>query len=80
VLFFEIPTRSVVIGRSLRGKPEILEKTYKCRRYLIGVNGLDMLSLGDLGAGVQCFGKFGAFGHSRTMTIGRQVRELHKLT
>ena len=52
----------------------------KCRRYLIDVNVLDPLSLGELGDGVQCFGEFGASGRARTMKIGRRVRELHKLT
>jgi len=41
------------------------------------VNGLDPLSLGELGGGVQCFGEFGASGRARTMKIGRRVRELY---
>ena len=59
---------------------EILENTYKCRRYVIDVTGLDLLSLGELGGWVQCFGEFGAFGRARTMKISRRVRELYKLT
>ena len=51
----------------------------KCRRYVIDVNGLDPLSLGELG-GVQCFGEFGASGRARTMKIRRRVRDLNKLT
>ena len=47
---------------------------------MIDVTGLDPLSLGELGGGVQCFGKFSASGRARTMKIGRNVRELHKLT
>ena len=47
---------------------------------MIGVTGLDLLSLVELGGGVQCFGEFGASGRARTMKIGRRVRELHKLT
>ena len=52
----------------------------KYRRYVIDVTGLDPLSLGELGGGVQCFGEFSASGRARTMTIGRCVRDLHKLT
>ena len=33
---------------------------------MIDVTGLDPLSLGDLGGGVQCFGEFGASGRART--------------
>ena len=55
-------------------------KMSKCCRYVIDVTGLDPLSLVELGAGVQCFGEFGASGRSRTMKIGGHVRELHKLT
>ena len=47
---------------------------------MIDVTGLDLLSLGELGGGIQCFGEFGASGRARTMKIGRRVRELHKLT
>ena len=47
---------------------------------MIDVTGLDPLSLGELGDGVQRFGEFGASGRARTMRIGRRVRELHKLT
>ena len=50
----------------------------KCRRYVIDITGLDPLSLGELGGGVQCFNEFGASGRARTMKIGRRVRELHK--
>ena len=60
-----------------RGKLEILENTYKCRRYVIDITGLDLLSLGELGVGVQGFGEFGASGRARTMKIGRRVRELY---
>ena len=51
----------------------------KCSRYVIDVTVLDPLFLGELGCGVQCFGEFGASGRSRTMRIGRRVRELQKL-
>ena len=47
-------------------------------RYVIDVTGLDSLSLGELGGGVQCFGEFGASGRVRTIRIGRRVRELHR--
>ena len=47
---------------------------------MIDLTGLDPLSLGELGGGVQCFGEFGACGRARTIKIGRRVRELHKLT
>ena len=57
-----------------------MENAYKCRRYVIDVTGLDPLSLGELGGGVQCFGEFDASGRARTMKICRRVRELHKLT
>ena len=50
-LLFQIPTRSVDIGGSWRGKPEILENAYKCRRCVIDVTGLDPLSLVELGGG-----------------------------
>ena len=49
----------------------------KCRRYVIDVTVLDLLSLGELGEG---FSEFGASGRARTMKIGRLVRELYKLT
>ena len=54
--------------------------TYKCRKYVTDVTGLDPLSLGELDDGVQCFGEFGASGRARTMKIGRRVRELYKWT
>ena len=57
-----------------------MENAYKFRRYVIDVTVLDILSLGELGGGVQCFGEFGASGLARTMKIGRRVRVLHKLT
>ena len=47
---------------------------------MIDVIGLDPVSLGELGGGVQCFGEFCASGPTRTMKIGRRVRKLHKLT
>ena len=47
---------------------------------MIDVTGLDQLSVGELGGGVQSFSEFGAFGRATTMKIGRRVRELHKLT
>ena len=47
---------------------------------MIDVTELDLLSLGELGGGVQCFGEFGASGCARMMKISRCVRELHKLT
>ena len=61
-------------GRNLVGRIR------KCFKYVIKVTGLDSLSLGELGGGVQCFGEFGASGRAKTMKIGRRVRELHKLT
>ena len=42
----------------------------KCRRYVIDVTVQDLLSLGELGGGVQRFGKFDASGCARTMKIG----------
>ena len=48
---FQIPTRSVDIVGSWRGKLEILENAYKCRRYVTDVTGLDPLSLGELDGG-----------------------------
>ena len=57
-----------------------MENAYKCCRYMIDVTRLDLLSLGELGGGVQCFGEFGASGRARMIKIGRRVRELHKLT
>ena len=33
---------------------------------MIDVTGLDPLSLGELGGGVQCFGEFGASGRARS--------------
>ena len=56
-----------------------MEYAYKCRRYVTEVTGLDPLSLGELGGGVQCFGEFDASRHGRTMKIGRRVRERYKL-
>ena len=47
---------------------------------MIDVTGLDPISLGKLGGGVQCFGEFGASGRASTMKIARRVRELYKLT
>ena len=52
----------------------------KCCKYMINVIVLDLLSLGELGGAVQCFGEIGASGRARTMKIGRRVRELHELT
>ena len=49
-------------------------------RYVIGIAGPNPLSLGELGGGIKCFGKFGASGRTRTIKIGRLVRDLHKLT
>ena len=57
-----------------------MENAYKYRRYLIDIIGLDLLSLVELGGGVQCFGEFGCSGRASMMKIGRRVRELHKLT
>ena len=57
-----------------------MKYAYKCCRYVIDVTGLDLLSLEELGGGVQCFGEFGASGRARTMKIGRRVRELYELT
>ena len=36
----------------LEGKPEIFENAYKCRRYIIDITGLDLLSSGELGVGI----------------------------
>ena len=47
---------------------------------MIDVTGLNPLSLGELGDGVQCFGEFGASGRARTIKIGRRVKKLHKST
>ena len=49
-------------------------------RYLIEITGPDLISLGKLGGDFQCFGKFSASERTRTMKIGRYVRDLHKLT
>ena len=46
---------------------------------MIDVNGLDPLSLGELGDGAQCFGEFGTSGRARMTKIGKRVRELRKL-
>ena len=51
----------------------------KRHRYVTDVTGLDLLSLGELGA-AQCFGEFGSSGRARTMKTGRRFRDLHKLT
>ena len=47
---------------------------------MIDVTGPDLLYLGELRAGVQCFGAFGTSGRARTMKIGRCVMELYNLT
>ena len=78
--YFKSRPDLLTLGGVGGGIPEILESDYKFRRYMIDVTGLDPLSLGELGGGVQCFGEFGASGRTRTMKIGRRVRELHKLT
>ena len=70
----------LTLGGIWKGKPEILENAYKCRRYVTDVIGLDLLSLGELGGRVRCFGEFCASGRARTKKIGRRVRELYKLT
>jgi len=36
---------------------------------VIDITGLDPLSLGELGAGVQCIGEFGASGRDRKMKL-----------
>ena len=46
-----MPARSFDIWESWRGKPEISENAYKCRRYVIDVAVLDSLSLVELGVG-----------------------------
>jgi len=53
-----------------------VDRISKCRRYVIAVTLLNLLSLGG---GVQCFGEFGASGRAKTMKIISRVRELHKL-
>ena len=58
----------------------LMNRISKCHRYMIEEVVLDLLSLGELGGGVQRFGKFGASGRARMMNIDRRVRELHKLT
>ena len=65
--------------RMERSGRNLVSKISKCRIYVIDVTGLDPLSLEELGGGFQCFANFGG-GRSRTMKIGRRVRELHKLT
>ena len=57
-----------------------MENAYKSCRYMIDVSGMDTLSSGELGGGVQCFGEFGASGCARNMKISRRIRELRKLT
>ena len=57
-----------------------MSRIRKCRRYVIDVTVMDLISLEELGSGVQCFGEFGASGRARAMKIGRRVRELHNLT
>ena len=52
----------------------------KCCRYVNDVTGPDLLSLGELRAGVQCFGAFSTSGRARTIKIGRRVMELYNLT
>ena len=47
---------------------------------VIDVVGLDPLSLGELGGGVQCFGEFGGSGRAMTIKIGKRAKYLHKLT
>ena len=54
-----------------------MENAHKCRRYVIDVTRLDLLSLMELGGGVQCFGEFGAARRARTMKFGRRVRDRH---
>ena len=44
------------------------------------LTGLDLLSLGEIHGGLQCFDKFGASERARTIKTGRRVRELYKLT
>ena len=56
-----------------------MDRISSCR-YVIAVTVLDLLSLGELGEGVQCFSEFGTSGRAKTKKIGRRVRELHKLT
>ena len=63
-----------------KGKPEIFENAYNCRRFVIAVTRLDPPSLGELGGRIQRFGEFGTSGRARTMKISGFVRELHKLT
>ena len=57
-----------------------MENAYYGCRYVTDVTGLDPLSLRELDGGVQCFGEFCASGRTRTMKIGRRVRELYNLT
>ena len=57
-----------------------MDRISKYRRYVIALTVLGSLSFGELGGGVQCFGEFGGSGRTKTMKIGRRVRELHKLT
>ena len=45
----------------------------KCRRYVIDVTVLDLISLGELGGVVPCFGEFGASGRVRKIKIGRTL-------
>ena len=50
-----------------------------CLRYVINVTVLDLLSLGELGGDVQCFGEFGAFGRARTMKFGSRIGDQTRL-
>ena len=52
----------------------------KCLPYVVDVNELDPLSIGELWGGVQCFGEFGPSRLAKTVKIGRRVRDRHKLT
>ena len=58
-----------------------MERISTSPRYTIYINDPDLLSLGDSrGADFECFGEFGASGRARTITIGRRVRYIQKLT
>ena len=78
--YFKSRPDLLTLEKGWRGKPEILENAYKCRRHVIDITGLDPLSLEELGGGVHCLDEFGTSGRAKTMKIGRRVRELHKLT
>ena len=51
--YFKSRPDLLTLEKGWRGKPEILENAYKCRRHVIDITGLDPLSLEELGGRVQ---------------------------